>query len=164
MGRMASQEEERHRLAFEAYSALGARRTYDQIAQQLGLSSSTIKLWSRTFQWRQRIAQRDAEAARQIADRSAQSSLEDRDRDLKIVRMAKMKLTKDIAEGKVKGKFPDLDMLIRMEAELLGSASDRLSWIDRETDPEKLRERLRGIAKAAELPTQSHPSGETRNE
>jgi transposase-like protein len=141
-------EQERHRLAFETFYALGPGRTYQQAAQKLGVSASTVKNWCRTFGWRQRIAERDSEAARQVADRSAQTTLDDRERDLKIVRMAKMKLTKDIAEGKVKGKIPDLEMLIRLEDYLSGSKADPLSWIDQETDPEKLRARLREITEA----------------
>jgi transposase len=147
---MAKTEQEQHRLAFEQYYALGGKRTYQQVAQKLGVSASTVKNWSRSFNWRQRIAERDREASQQMADRSAQAIMDDRERDLKIVRMAKMKLTKDIAEGKVKGKIPDLEMLIRLEDYLSGSQDDPLSWIDRETDSEKLRTRLREIMTAVE--------------
>ena len=160
MSEVHPNEQEHHRLAFEQYYALGPKRTCQQVAQKLGVSASTVKLWSRTFGWRQRIAERDGEAARQVADRSAHVALDDRERDLKICRMAKMKLTKDIADGKVKGKIPDLEMLIRLEDYLSGRQKDPLSWIDRETDPEKLRARLREIADA-ELSTDDRPPKET---
>jgi transposase-like protein len=153
-------EQEHHRLAFEQYYALGPKRSYQQVAQKLGVSASTVKLWSRTFGWRQRIGERDGDVARQVADRSAQAVLDDRERDLKIVRMAKMKLTKDIAEGKVKGKIPDLEMLIRLEDYLSGSQKDPLAWIDRETDPEKLRARLREITAAVESPAENRKRGD----
>ncbi len=158
------QQQEHHRKAFEQYYALGAKRSYRQVAERLGVSASTIKLWSRTFNWRQQVQNRDAEATRQMADRNTQSALDDRERDLKIIRMAKMKLTKDIADGKVKGKIPDLEMLIRLEDYLSGSQKDPLSWIDRETDPEKLRARLRELASETIPPTVDPTEGGTPDE
>ena len=71
-----------------------------------------------------------------------QSTLNERDRDLKIVRMAKMKLTKDIAEGKVKGKIPDLEMLIRLEDYLVGGDGDPLLAIINQL-PDDVREPIR---------------------
>ena len=161
---LPQQEQEHHRKAFEQYYALGVKRTYRQVSLKLGVSTSTIKLWSRAFHWRHRIQERDAEATRQIADRNTQSVLEDRERDLKIVRMAKMRLTKDIADGKVRGKIPDLDLLIRLETYLSGSQGDPLSWIDRETDAEKLRARLREIAAESEPPAEDATEGRAPDE
>ncbi len=152
-------EQEHHRLAFEQYYALGPGRTYQQLARKLGISASTAKLWCRTYGWRQRIQERDAEATRQMSDRSGQSTLDERERDLKIVRATKMKLTRDILDGKVKGRLSDIEMLIRLIDHLSGSQNDRLAWIDRETDPEKLRARLRELASEAELPPE-HSSPE----
>lgn len=150
-------ELERHRLAFEQFYSLGPGRSYPQLAQKLGISASTAKLWCRTYGWRQRIQARDAEAAHQISDRSGQSSLDERERDLKIVRATKLKLTRDILDGKVKGRLSDIEMLIRLIDYLSGSQNDRLGWIDRETDPEKLRVRLRELAAEAESPPENPP-------
>ena len=144
-------EQEHQRLAFETFYALGSKRTYRQAAQKLGVSPSSVKLWCRTFGWRPRIAARDTDAARQMADRAADHPPTDRDRDLKIVRMAKMVLTKDIAERKVRGRVPDLESLIRFEAELMANQDERYAWIDRETDPGKLRARLRELAAEADV-------------
>jgi transposase len=132
-------EQEHHRKAFEVYASQGHTRSYEKVAEALGVSVASIKQWGRTFGWRQRLQQRDAEAARQLSDRSIQSSLAERDRDLKIVRMAKMKLAKDITEGKVKGRIPDLEMLIRFEGELLGDDGDPLGALIRQL-PEEVRD------------------------
>ncbi len=138
-------EDERHRLAFETYHALGSGRTYRQVADKLGVSVSTIKLWSRRFGWRDRIADREAQAARDFAEQGIEVTAAERDRDRKIVRMAKARLTKDIAEGRVKGRLPDLELLMRLESYLAGLDDNHLSWIDHETDPDKLRARLKEI-------------------
>jgi len=144
-------EQEHHRLAFEQYYALGPGRTYQQLAQKLGVSASTVKLWSRRLGWRQRVGQRDGEAARQVADRSAQATVGGRERDLRIVRMAKMKLTKDIAEGKVKGKVPDLEMLIRLEDYLVDSHGDPILAALQQL-PQDVRDRLLEMLRTRLIP------------
>jgi len=108
-------EQEHQRKAFEVYLSLGEKRTYRSVATQLGVSASTVKLWSRSFRWTERIAERDAQVARELADRSLQSAVDETERNLKIVRVALMKLAKGIADGKVKMQLGDLDRLIRLE-------------------------------------------------
>jgi hypothetical protein len=133
--------DDRHQQPFEQYAAIGPKRTYKQVASQLGVSERTVRHWAKEGKWRQRLDEREAQVARQLSDRSSQSTFAERDRDLKIVRMAKMKLTKDIAEGKVKGKIPDLEMLIRLEAFLLGGEGDPLIALIQQL-PEEIRDRV----------------------
>ena len=70
--------------------------------------------------------QRDAQAARQLADRTLQSSVNDQERDLKIVEMALMRLAKAIADGKVRMQLSDLDRLLRLKALLAGYPEGQL--------------------------------------
>ena len=135
------QTEPDHQQAFEIFVSLGERRTYRRVASQLGVSDRTVRNWAKQEKWRQRLDERESRAARQLSDRSAQSTFDERDRDLKIVRMAKMKLAKDIAEGRVKGRIPDLEMLIRLEGELLGDNGDPLAALLRQL-PEEVRDRV----------------------
>jgi transposase len=113
-------EQEHHKRAFEAYYALGAKRTYEKVAVELGVSASTVKLWSRSFSWSTRIAERDATAARQIADQSLQSTVDELGRNKKIVQMALVRLAKAIANGQIKMQMGDLDRLIRLQSHLDG--------------------------------------------
>jgi hypothetical protein len=161
--------EAEHRQAFELYASLGERRTYRRVASQLAVSERTVRHWAKQEKWRQRLEEREDQAARQLSDRSIQSTFNERDRDLKIVRMAKMKLTRDIAEGKVKGKLPDLEMLIRLEAELLGGNGDPLLALIQQLpeevrDPvmECLRRRLTAFVAALQS-TQGEKRGEAAN-
>jgi hypothetical protein len=106
--------------AFERYYALGEKRTYTRLAADLGLNVSTVKLWGRSFDWAGRIRERDAEVARQMADRTIKDGLADNERNLKIVRIALLRLAKAIADGQVKMQMGDLDRLIRLEHQLAG--------------------------------------------
>ncbi len=133
------QPEPEHQQAFEIYASLGERRTFRRVASQLGVSDRTVRHWAKQEKWQQRLDEREAQAARQLSDRSLNSSFAERERDLKIVRMAKMKLTKDIAEGRVKGRVTDLEMLIRLEAELLGGNGDPIIALLQQL-PEEIRD------------------------
>jgi len=116
-------EQEHHKRAFEVYYAQGAKRSYAKVASELGISVSTTKSWSLSFSWSRRIAERDAAAARQMADRSLQSTTEELSRNKKIVTMALMKVAKAVADGKVRIQMADLDRLIRLE-QLLSETGD----------------------------------------
>ncbi len=111
-------EQERHRKAFEVFFSLGDRRTYRMAADKLGVSASTIKLWSRTFGWSQRISERDAEIVRQVSEKSTSDSVADTERNLKMIRAAKNKVIKDILEGKTKSSVGELAKCIKLEREL----------------------------------------------
>ena len=117
-------EQEHHKRAFEIYYALGERRSYRSVAQRLGVSPSGVKLWSQSFGWQQRVRDRDADTARQLADRSLSSGLSERDRNLKMVRGALLRLARGIHDGTVKMQMGDLDRLIRLEEHLVTPADD----------------------------------------
>ncbi|MBI5866939.1 MAG: hypothetical protein HZB43_01385 [candidate division Zixibacteria bacterium] len=108
-------EQEHHRKAFELYASQGYGRSYEKVAEALGVSVAGVKKWGRTFDWRRRLQERELETARQIADRTLQTTITDQERYHKIVRMAVTKLAKAIAEDRVKLQAADLDRLIRLE-------------------------------------------------
>lgn len=122
--RRVQTEADRHKRAFEVYYSQGGNRSHDRVAKELKVSLATVKAWSRSFGWQRRVDERDAQVAREVADRSLSSGIEETERNLKIVRVALMKLAKGIADGKVKMQMGDLDRLIRLETFLReGSAA-----------------------------------------
>jgi hypothetical protein len=102
--------------AFEYYFALGEKRSYAKLAQKFEVSLSTAKLWGRSFRWKERIRERDAQVARELASRAINDEVSRRERSLQIVQLALVQLAKAIAEGKVKMTMGDVDKLIRLEA------------------------------------------------
>jgi len=112
-------ERDHHRRAFEIYSSL-AKRSYREVARQLGLSVRTIKGYSRTFGWQERIQEREASLARRIADQSLTDGLVENERNLKLVRAALLRIAKGITEGKIKMQMGDLERMIKLEEHLTG--------------------------------------------
>ena len=113
-------EDARHLQAFELYASLGQRRSYRRVAGQMGVSVSTIKLWSKQQGWRERIVEREVQAARQLSDSVQGGPDSDNVRNLKIVRVALMKVAKAIAAGSVRIQMGDLDRLVKLEERLTG--------------------------------------------
>ena len=114
--RLLAKEQPHHQRAFEHYYGLGEQRSYERVATELGVAPSTVKLWARSFGWRDRLRERDLEVAREVADRTLTDEVSRRERSLQIVHLAMVQLAKAIAEGEVKMTLADLDKLIRLEA------------------------------------------------
>ena len=116
----AHAEQEHHRRAFEVYFSLGAKRSYREVARQLGVSPSAVKLWSRSFAWQKRLGERDAAVARQTADQVIGSAVADASRKRKMVELALLKVIKAINSDQVRVQVGDLDRPLRLQAFLDG--------------------------------------------
>jgi len=114
--------DDRHQQAFELYAADGSKRTYRQVADQMGVSERTVRHWAKAGKWRDRLREREIQAARQAADESFHRGQEEHQRHLKIVRVALMFLTRSIAAGNLK-QLGELSGLIRLEEHLMGIAA-----------------------------------------
>jgi predicted transcriptional regulator len=112
-------EQEHHKRAFERYFAQGLKRSYQRVAEELGVSLSSVKFWSHKYRWQERLWEREAEVSRQVADRAMASEVADAERNLRIVRAALMKLAKGIVDGTIKPRIDDLPRLVQLEQELI---------------------------------------------
>ncbi len=132
--------------AFEFYYAMGERRSYEKVSAKFGVALSTVKLWGKSFNWKERIRERDIQVAREMATRALSDEVSRRERSLQIVQMALVQLAKAIAEGKVKMTLGDLDKLIRLEAFLsdLPDSRQEVIFADlKNKSTEELREMMR---------------------
>lgn len=118
-------EQEHHKKAFEYYFSMGETRNYGKVARKFGVSQQSIKLWGRSFNWKKRINERDAEVVRIMASKAIASEVSNRTRNLQIVRMALVQLAKAIADDKIKMTLADLDRLIRLESFLTDGVDSR---------------------------------------
>ena len=120
-----NKEQAHQEKAFEYYLALREQRSYEKVSKKFGVGLSTVKLWGKSFNWKERIKKRDLQVAREMANRALNDEVTRRERSLQIVQMALVHLAKAIAEGKVKMTLADLDKLIRLEAFLSDQPDSR---------------------------------------
>lgn len=127
--RLLAKEQPHHLRAFEYYYGLGEQRSYERVATELSVAPSTVKLWARSFGWRDRLRERDLEIAREVAGRTMTAEVSRRERSLQIVHLAMVQLAKAIAEGEVRMTLADLDKLIRLEAFLSDEPESRHEFV-----------------------------------
>ena len=144
--RLLQTEKEHNTQAFESYYAMGEKRSYEKVAREFGVSPSTVKAWGRSFGWKQRVRERDLEVAREVASRTLSDEVNHRERNVKIVQMALLRLAKAIADGQVKMALGDLDRLIRLESFLRDEPDSRQEVVYADLRS-KSREELRELAR-----------------
>ena len=143
---LLAKEQPRQEQAIEYYCSLGERRNYARVAAEFSVSLSSVKLWARSFRWRQRVKDRDIQIARAVASRTIGDEVNHRERNLKIVQMSLVRLAKAIVDGGVKMTLGDLDKLIRLEAFLSNEPDSRQEVVFAELkgkSDEELREMVR---------------------
>lgn len=144
--RMVQIEREHHEQAFEVYSQLGPKRSHKAVANELGVSLASVKNWSRSFRWRERIAERESQVAREVASRSLTDEVSRRERSVRIVELALIRLAKSISQGDVRMTLSDLDKLIRLESFLRDEPESRQEIIVHDLEGKSDSE-LRAIVK-----------------
>lgn len=139
--RHIKRETDRHREAFEYYWSLGADRTLRAVARHFNVSEQSVVAWSKSFGWQARIAEREAEIARQFERRVIQHEVDRRSQNLKIVDAAKLQFVQALREGKIVFKYvTDLETILRLERMLLGDEEN-----DRDNPLAKLAEQLQAL-------------------
>lgn len=117
---MSLKADQRHEKAYALFVSLGPKRTLKKVAEQTGLSVSTIKAWAKHENWKGRLAEQESQQARQVIDRNLHDGAQETSRNIRLVQMALLALAKNIREGKVTGVMSDIDRLIRLEEYLTG--------------------------------------------
>jgi len=64
------QETKRHGDAFDYYYSLGAERSYPQVASKFTVSRTSVKIWAKEFNWKNRVIQRDLEINKRIEEKT----------------------------------------------------------------------------------------------
>ena len=131
--------------AFLLYQSLGPKRTFKAVATQLGVSERTVRSWAKQNDWRRKATEREIAEARRLADQTITETTAHQDRNLKIVRVALMKVAKAIAEGRVRIQMGDLDRLVRLEGYITEQRGDNVRPDLQSLTDEQLMERMRTL-------------------
>ena len=146
-------ETKRHGDAFDYYYSLGEKRGYPQVASEFTVSRTSVKKWSKAFNWKERIIQRDLENNKKVEGKTNNAIVNTKadyragiGKDLKSLELFRQRAEKLIADatdlienGAIKIKsIEDLDKVtstlkkyhdpkkdyVKLDLELMGESPD----------------------------------------
>jgi len=136
-----------HKEAFEYYFLLGVddptERTLKKVAQKYNKSIATIKHWSQTFNWKERVANRELAISKRVSQKNDLKVEAIKEKNLKILSATKVKFIENLKNGMVSPeRVADLERIIKLELLLLGEATERIENLDFEKAQAKIDEIL----------------------
>lgn len=115
-------ENEKQKQAFDLYYGMGDKRTIEAVANTIGMSSRTVGEWSRKFQWKDRVNQREIEDATAQGGK-ANAVIDTKAEYRQIIRALVASFVKDYKDGKIKIKnIQDFERIVKLDLMLLGDA------------------------------------------
>ena len=115
-------ENEKQKAAFDLYYSMGDKRTIEAVANHIGMTSRTVGEWSRRFNWRDRVNQREIEDATAQGGK-ANSVIDAKAEYRQIIRALVASFVKDYKDGKIKIKnIQDFERIVKLDLMLLGDA------------------------------------------
>lgn len=128
MGRVLRQSE-RHAQAFEFWVALGADRTYAEVARRFQVSVQSIGTWSRAFDWEKRLSEREKIVQDLVAQKAVEDEAKSRADALKICRAVQVRFAESLNRGTALIGAGDFEKAVKLELLLRGKATDRTELI-----------------------------------
>lgn len=110
----------KHKEAFELYYGLGNERSLQKVADEYGVTLKAVHQWNVSFNWQERVIQRDTEIGRKLQEKNIDTILNEKANYRKIIKLAVGQIVDSMREGEITYKIQDLDKLIRLDMYLLG--------------------------------------------
>lgn len=105
--------------AFDYYYSLGENRSYETVAEKFGVSKNSVYNWSKYNHWRERIAKRDAENAKEIFKRTDEDIVDNLVQYRKLIAGSIGSYYKQLKDGVVKITSPsDFIKLVELDVKL----------------------------------------------
>ena len=131
MGKVAqlSTENSLQREAFEIYYHLRDRRSLKQVAEEIERTERTVAGWSRSFNWVDRVKQREIEDARNMGGNALNAQTTDvRAKYRVIINNFMEELSRRVIKGEIKIRnIQDFERLVKLDLLLMGEATDNTS-------------------------------------
>jgi len=107
--------------AFEYYYSLGEERSLQKTAEFTGKGFATIKRWSRSLNWTERVKQRDLELATKLEKKTNHTILTSKVEYRGAIRELVEQFKQDVADGVIKIKsVQDFEKIVRLDMDLMG--------------------------------------------
>lgn len=151
-----SKENSLQREAFEIYYQLGKERSLKKVADEVSRTERTVAGWSRTYNWVDRVSQREIEEAKSGAlDDAALNSqtIASKTRYRIMLNNLMNMASRKIASGELRIRnVQDLERVIKLDLLLMGESTERAEQIGSTELSQADKDRLDSIAKLLELP------------
>ena len=109
----------RHQEAFEYYYSLGHERSYPQVASEFTVSLTSIKKWAKSFNWQQKVKERDIKNACKLEEITNESLLASKAKYINIIQDTLQQYRIALQSGSIKiTSVQDLEKLARLEMSL----------------------------------------------
>lgn len=149
-----SKENSLQREAFEIYYQLGEHRTLKKVAEKVDRTERTVAGWSRSFNWVDRVSQREIEEAKNNAGDKA--TLDSKTTDVKtryriMINNLMANASRKIARGELSIRnVQDFERVVKLDMLLMGEITERGEHIGSTELSQADKERLDTIAKLLE--------------
>lgn len=144
-----SKENNLQKEAFELYYHMGDKRSLRAVAEKIERTERTVAGWSRSYNWVDRVKQREIEDARNLGGNALNSQTTDvKTRYRILMNNLIAKASKSIAEGKLSVRnVQDLERVVKLDLLLMGEATDNTTSSSTTELSKADQDRLDAIAK-----------------
>lgn len=112
--------------AFDFWYSLGENRTYETVANKFGVSVPAISQWAKKNNWKERLAVRDAENAKEIFKQTDKTIVESAREYRKVIEASIFTYVTALKAGKVKITSPaDFIRLVELDLKLANIGNDQ---------------------------------------
>jgi len=142
-------EKLKHKEAFEYYYSLGDKRSYPKVASKFTVSRTSIKKWSKAFNWQDRIELRDIDNGKKLEAKTDKAVVNSKADYRALIRKTVDLYKKKLDDGKIIISRPqDLDILAKLDLTMMGEATER-GELNITNAKQKFIDRINNIAKRA---------------
>lgn len=109
-----------HKEAFEYYYSLGVQRNLPAVSLRFKCGKRTVEIWSKEFNWQERILQRDIDIGKELVTKTNTTVLDEKANYRKIIKDAISSMGTVRAES-----AKDLEILVKLDLLLMGEATEK---------------------------------------
>lgn len=114
------QETLQHKEAFEYYYSLGTQRNLIAVHVWFKCGKRTVEIWSKAFNWQERVIQRDIELSKGLEKKTNTTILNEKANYRRIIKETIGKM-EEISINNTK----DLETLVKLDLLLMGEATEK---------------------------------------
>ena len=126
MKEVVKKETLKHKEAFEYYYSLGEKRSLKLVARRYSVSEMTVARWSDSFNWQERVEQRDIENAEKLEAEVNKAVVSSKADYRALIKKVVKEFEERLKAGKIRISKPeDLSIMAKLDLLMMGEATDK---------------------------------------